>query len=64
MMPFTLGAVLKDENGLPSTGLRNFVPHADMETALDVGFTMLTLLAEVPDYIDAAQQEGIVIHYD
>lgn len=64
MMPFTLGAVLKDEHGMPSTGLRNFVPHADMATALDVGFTMLSLLAEVPDYIDAMKQEGIVIHYD
>lgn len=61
---FTLGTTPKDELGVPTVGLRNVVTHPDLPTALQVGCDMLDLLESLGDYIEAYQQEGVVIRYE
>lgn len=62
---FTLGTTPKpDEFGTPAVGLRNVVVHPDITTALTVGFDMINLLEHYADYIEAYEQEGVVIRYD
>ena len=62
---FTLGTTPRpDDFGNPAVGLRNVVVHQDLPTALIVGGEMIALLDHYADYIEAYEQEGVVIRYD